>query len=546
MEKRFRWSYYLVIALLLLPWIANGIYAESSPLYLDSIFTFGAGAKLYLTGHHSTTFMLYGLINPYILERFLVSGLGPDAPVALRLTQLLYVFGAMWLCGCCVNQIVTEQTRKRSILTTFMVMLSSTVLLRESLEVVPEPGLLLSLALLMYAALKPHTKYYSAELLAGFSIGLMTGFRPVGFLLAIPFFLILPDKFSGESGAKTWRWGLLTTACLIPVLMSVRDAVPFTGLVTTVTILFCVWTVLFLILDIVKGKWKVWAGNAVAVITAIAVIYAFFPQYFNHFDIMLEQINSYHTQRENPVGSIPGLLWNLLISLAYLVIAFPGPLGFAGILVFLGMLFRQRQLAGGRTILLVFAGLMPFVLTVCRNTNYQSRYLIPVSAFFAVISAIGFLRIADQRKFHVLLLVPLLLSVTQLGETLLNMSSAGSILTTLRELSDHPPGTVTVLNIGPCTPDYYDEIDPVFYPLIPYVSPCYHRASPLNSMYCVSFGELPEGFIHVSSNGYIDMENEMMIRNSENKRWSGFISAVHKPHLWRNWGISILGVRADG
>lgn len=61
-------------------WVLVFANSFNLPLYLDSLFTIGAGAKLADQGHFSDTFMLYGLVNPYILEALLFFKLGALAP----------------------------------------------------------------------------------------------------------------------------------------------------------------------------------------------------------------------------------------------------------------------------------------------------------------------------------------------------------------------------------------------------------------------------------------------------------------------------------
>jgi len=69
-------------------WLVNSWHVVRNPLYIDSFFTLGAGVKLFLQGHSESTFMLYGLINPYALEGLMKLVPGPEATTLLSLLQV--------------------------------------------------------------------------------------------------------------------------------------------------------------------------------------------------------------------------------------------------------------------------------------------------------------------------------------------------------------------------------------------------------------------------------------------------------------------------
>ena len=391
-------------------------------------------------------------------------------------------------------------------------MLSSTVLLRESLEPLPETGLGFSVALVAYLLFRRFRRDWVQDILLGLTVALMIGFRPVAFILALPVFIALPERTAGRSAASIWRWVLLAGAVLIPLLMSAGDDTDIRPAVLTTAAIIAVSALAGFVNDVVKGNWRIWRGYLLISASALIAAYLLYPHYFKYFDDLMAQIDKYHTQVENPIGSLEGVLWNLLVSVGYLAVAFPGPFSLVGILVAVPFLFKTKPGPLSRKLSLLLLGLLPYVLTVCRNDNLQPRYLISIMPVFFIISALGLMFAVRYSRLSWLLLLPLSLSMFQLGEAMTIVPASAGMPAVLRELSHMPPQPVTVLSFGSCTPDYYQESDPVFYPVAPYIPPVYHVASPEQATYCVSFRDLPPGFEPIVQYGYIDEETNLHIR----------------------------------
>ena len=522
-------------------WIVNSFLIVTQPIYMDSFFTIGAGAKLFFEGHSAPTFMLYGLINPFILEGLLNCGFGPSAPFMLRFFQLLMGLGTILFLGLSLKRMLERVPLILCVATSAFTVLSSTALMKEFLEPVPETGMAFTVSMMIYLMLRYKPGFLN-NVIAGGTIALLIGFRPTAFPLSIPVFFILYDKRYDTAG-NHWRWLLLTVSLLIPLILAFPSLQLWSDQIRHIVLLFLLLTVLMAVKDIAKGNHAVWIRFLTILTTSAVVIFIAFPHYINHWEELLRQINDYHVSREYPIADLGDFTTCLACSLVYLIVVFPGPLAAIGFLAGAGFVARERESFPQSRILLSFAlGLLPFLLIACRNNNFQSRYLIPLLPIFLLFASWGILRLLQNRYFSLLLILPFLLSTFQLAEGIHN-DQRGGTLTALKDLSELPPAPVTVFNFNVCCPEYYADTDPVFYPILPFVSPVFHRASIEEAHYCIALGDLPEGFEVLNSYGQTVEEHRTEMRNSKNKAWTDLSIILRAPYTWRDWGITTLGVK---
>ncbi len=527
-----------VLALLSL-WLINSFHIFAQPIYYDSFYTIGAGAKLFMEGHSSSTFMLYGLINPFFLEWLLNSGLAESAPFILRLFQQLITFGIITVLGLCLQQFFEAKSFSRTLPLAALALLSSTIMLKESLEPTPEIGLSLTVSLMIYLLIKykPCLKY---NLLLGFVLALFVGFRPVGMILAIPIFLVLPEKHKSSFAGRYWKWVFLSITAIIPLSLGFPEVLSFNPLF--LPILLVGTTLVCVIMDIRDGSSRIWLSYLTILLTAVLVVLLFFPHYVKHWSELLRQINDYHISREVPVNDLNIFLSSLGLTIMYLLLVFPGPLAAIGFLSAVCYSIREKYFPHRKLLWTIAIGFLPFLITTCRNLNMQSRYLIPLSPLVFLVAAFGIRKLLTNKIFALLLAIPLIVSAFQLAEAV-QYGKKGGMLLALKELSSMPPGLVTVMNLEVCTPEYYDETDPVFYPILPFVSQIYHSASHLNAEYCISYGELPDNFEVYKKFGYRNEERSVEIRNSNNPELTDFKQYLCEPFVWKHWTIALLGVR---
>lgn len=523
-------------------WLTNALYINQQPLYIDSFFTVGAGAKLFIHGHGAETFMLYGLINPFLLEGLLNAGLGSTSPAILRLAQMLMTLATVVVTALSLKALLPGKNLKTRLTAVAVTMLSSTVLMRESLEPLPETGLAFCIALSALIILRCR-KGFLLDISSGVVLALLTGFRPVAFIMAIPVLLVIPGKYYARSAAGIWKWALLAVSITVPVLMGLSESISEGNTILIIGIAFAALTLTALITDVLRGKGRVWLSYLIILGTAVLLIILFFPHYFNHWDELMRQIADYHFARETPVGDAGELFSNIGISLAYLAIAFPGILAAVGAAGGLGFALREKKLPEMKHIALIALGLLPFLITSCRNENYQPRYLIPLLPITFLFAGWGISRLLESRKFRLLLLIPFFITVFQLGQAIDLTGRRGGMITALRKLESMPPRLVSVYNMSMCVPEYYADSRPVFYPIIPYINLTRHVASPEQAYYCIAYKELPAGFVQTDEFGYTARDIALELRNADNGRLAVCTSILHRPYLWRQWGRALIGVR---
>lgn len=527
----------IFLACFTLIWIHMLTESFNLSLYYDSLFTIGSGAKLADQGHFSSTFMLYGLINPFVLEALLLMNQGSSAPYLLRLLQLIIAATGCVFAAKTVSRYGEYRKRKSAFLTVVAVFLSSSVIMIESLELTPENLSLCIFSILIYqlTVYKPSKRH---SILLGFTVALLAGSRPTAIILAFPVFLVIPDFAAAASCLrKYWRWVFLAViSCAVP-LTAFSDVVSETelGFVVLPALLFV--TVLSFLCDRRKGNLRVWKELGLTVVSFLVFLLLLFPQYFLHFKELIRQVNQYHLDIEMRCISITQMANYVLYGFLYITITFPGPFAATGIFTAMGLIFSKRKVGNlnYHRLSLIALGVVPFLLTVVRNDNFQPRYLIPMLGIVLVVASIGISYLL-RSKLKYLLIIPFLLSSYQLIEIVQNKTN-GSFLNAFHDLSRMEKGTVNAQDIGPCQPHYYGDAVSTFYPLLPYFSKDMHSMNRSTSRYVLSFAPPAAGYDIVGSYGNDLTGRNRLIRDSRYPQWVDFAILTGNTWMWRESAV---------
>ncbi|NOQ22276.1 MAG: hypothetical protein GQ565_06465 [Candidatus Aegiribacteria sp.] len=532
----------IYVFLLLVLWVAVTISSFNLPIYLDSLFTVGAGARLAHHGHFSGTFMLYGLVNAYILEAFLALKLGALAPYLLRLVQFLMALtGFFFLCRG-FSSLDKKHSVHLSFFSAVAVVLSSAVILIESFEPTPENAMLFAINILFYcmAVYKPSRKH---AIITGVVLALMVGTRPTALILGLPVLLIIPEHFSDRAYAKkTLRWFILAVFSGAVILAAFPQIVSIEAIAIITAILVFPATLFSIIHDIRNDCFRVWNHLLMSLVSFILSLLILFPNYFLHFPELIRQVQEFHIEREVPCGSLSILAKNIFYSFMYLTIAFPGPFAATGFFTAIGLFFSKRRSPDCRMLLLFVLGTVPFLFLACRNDNFQSRYLIPLMGVVFVVASIGLRYILSVRKLRILLLIPFLISSYQIFE-IVQYKTQGGILNAFYDLNLQDNVTVLPLNIGPCWPGYYSQEDNICWPLMPYVESHLPEWNSEGARYSVSFSPLPDEYEILGVYGTDNSHRFRTIRMSDHPGWTTLFTLIREPWTWRGWNVAYLGVR---
>ncbi|MCK5130871.1 MAG: hypothetical protein KAR40_01800 [Candidatus Sabulitectum sp.] len=486
--------------------------------------------------------MLYGLINPYILETLLNLKLGPLAPYVLRLVQFLIAITGFIFLSLAVSHGKKNTQLRFSFFSTIVVVLSSTVILIESFEPTPENITLCIMNILFYlmTIYKPDKRQ---GILIGLILAFLAGTRPTALLLALPVFLVITGHSPAKSYARRyWRWVVLVVISCIALLTAFPEIISVgkLGLIAIPILLYV--TLISFIHDRKNGYIGVWKELLLIVVSSCVLLPILFPNYFLHFKELLRQVNQYHLEVEFPCDSIPLMTKNIFYSLLYITIVFPGSFAATGFFTAVGLFISKRkaEYSNYRTLALFAVGIVPFILIVIRNDNFQSRYLIPVMGLIFAVASIG-IRYLLKSKLKYLLLIPFLVSSFQLYE-IVHHKTNGGVLNAFYDLSMKEQGTINAQDIGPCHPHYYGNSGNSFYPLLPYVSSNWHIMNSQSTFYFISFNMPPTGFDVIGTYGNDLRDRARQVRNSNYPGWAEIIYLTGKPWIWRGWSVAYFAI----
>ncbi|MCD4701138.1 MAG: hypothetical protein K8S24_04695 [Candidatus Aegiribacteria sp.] len=535
-------SHLFYIFVLIILWVAVAVRSFNLPIYFDSLFTIGAGARLAHHGHFSGTFMLYGLVNAYILEIFLALKMGALAPFLLRIMQLILALtGFFFLCRG-FSLFDENHSNRLRFFSAAAVVLSSAVILIESFEPTPENAMLFAVNILFYrmAVYRASRKH---AIITGVVLALMVGTRPTSMILWLPVLLIIPEHFSERAYAKKiWRWCILSVFSVAVTLTGFPQLISVEAIAIITAILVFTITLLSIIHDIRNDCFGVWNHFLIILISSSVSLVVLFPNYFLHISDLIGQIKHVHLAVEFPGGSPFILAKHIFYSFMYLTIAFPGPFAATGFFAAIGLFLSKRRSPNCRMLLLFTLGTVPFLILACRNDNFQSRYLIPLMGVVFVVASIGLLYILSIRKLRILLLIPFLVSAYQIYE-IVQYKTQGGILNAFYDLSLQEDATVLLFGMGTCWPDYYSQEDNICWLLMPYVESHLPEWNSEDARYFVSFSPPPDQYEILGIYGTDDSYRAEMIRMSGHPDWISLLVLIREPWTWRDWDVAYLGVQ---
>jgi len=526
-----------LVGVLFVLWLLVLVNSFHLPVYLDSLFTIGAGARLAEDGILSPTFMLYGLINPYILYLFLRADLGAWAPYLLRIVQFIVAISGYVVLSLVASSATHGSSRRLSNLSALVAIFGSAVILIESFELTPEIVTFSVFCAMIYLMLnyKPNKVY---PVLTGLFIALLVGARPTGIVIAIPVFLNVTEHYAPNTYAnKYWRWLLLAVASVAALLSAFPGIVSTYILSISVLVLLLPATLVMCVIDVKRGYADVWKGMLQIVVSFCVFLLLLFPGYIINYHELVRQIIQYHIELEVQNGTIQSMVQNILLILLNVTIAFAGPLAAIGFFTSVGV-FMLRGNRGNmmmRTVMLFAIGVIPFVIIMARNDNLQTRYAIPLMPLVFAVSSLGIKYIVES-KIKYLIIIPFLISSYQIYEVVHNKTDGG-VLNAFYDLGESEEYSINVETIGPCDAHYYGGKSGTPYPLLPYTSGTLHDADAGSVIYEVSFNVPPPSHTLFRTYGCDYHARNYLIRGSRHPGWAGFVYLVGRPWVWRGWGI---------
>ncbi len=454
---------WIVPAVLALPWILSAIGFRSLHLYGDSIFTVGAGVRMACMGHNCRTFMLYGLINPGLLEGLIRAGIGTAAPHILRLIQAAAAFLGMYGLALALRRL-RPGTGRNVFPLVLIPFLASPVFLVESFELTPEIMMFTGLSWLLLFSLEFDGSLKGTLKLAAVMAAL-AGARPTAVLLWAPAFLTACGFHRGSALEKVWRWVFLGTTVIMLLSISfissetsetILGLVPVTLIVLTGTALPAFLT------DLKNRRAQGWRTALLLPVSAVLFTLLLFPSYLINLPWLLQQVELFHIQREVPAGAVQVIAENAALGGANLAVLFPGLPGSIGLFTAIGMLVRKRGFARqspAARLLPFMGGLLPFFISAVRYENLQSRYLVPLMPLVFLASAEGIRFLMGRRITALAMVPPMLFALFSLGETL-HHRTRGGILNAFDRLESAQARTWTCAEIFPASPGYYSPPPP--------------------------------------------------------------------------------------
>lgn len=535
--------FFLIMALSI-PWLHSLMNLRHLQLYADSLFTIGAGARLAALGSYSQTFMLYGLVNPCLLNLLLTLGAGGEAVFALRGVQLSLAF--LGILGLLLTLKQIDRNGQAGFSYSSMLLLAflgSPVFLVESFELTPEISMFAAVSWLLFASLRYDGSFRGGAFLAAI-MAVTAGTRPSAVVFWIPALVSACSQYHGSALKRHWRWAL----CAVPFLALCASAVlPSAGLRMTVIsagILMGSISISAFINDLRRGHSRYWYKLLYVVTAAMLMTVILFPSYIMHYRLLISQVIEFHLSRETPLDSMLGIASNGLLGAANIFLLFPGFPASLGISIVIARMagrngFERHMF---RKTCPFVAGLLVFVLSAIRYENFQPRYLIPAMPLVFLFASAGIGYVARQKRFSVLILVPVALATVSLWETSIHRRS-GSILNAMHDANDGINRTVCLWQVFPSSPCYYSLEDAVHWPAKPFIGSmelvCPESFSESDAI--VSYGLPPPGYRVVNSWGETNSMAEVL-RRSDSPGWAELWFMLAKPWVWRSWGIAYLSV----
>ncbi len=446
------------------------------PCYMDVVYSFGSGVKLYQEGHFSNTMMLYGLLNPYVVEGLLRLGAGTGSFILARHAQGFWlILAALGIAGS-LRALLNDRISRIAAALAGMSILVSVPASIELLDVRPENPAMAGMALLMWGVLSRRDSKHQSLLVVAASV-LLIGARPSNVILIGP--------------------AVVLAACRVLDRKSYRDS-----------LLARMRTPLL------------WAGGTLL----FSII--LYPSYFIHYSSLLDQLREFYWQRSPHSISISLAALNALLTSGYLLLAFPGPVHAAGISVFAARSIRSGKL--DRRLFPLLAGLLPFLLAFLSDENYQPRHMTPLIPVLVTISVLGFHHLlrSGRALFTSAIIILGAVSVTEHAD-LLGRKFGGGLLDVLDYIA-----WTRIAPVGGegefFAPRMYESTADVCYPLAPFC-----QTTSGSGGFLVTDRVRPERLVF-SSGSDTDWTRE--VRAFANPGMGSLIIQLRSPWTWRSWG----------
>lgn len=454
-----------------------GLVAHSSmlPTYMDSFYSFGAGAKLAYTGHFSDTFMLHGLLNSYLVETIIRAGAAGQSYILARQAQAIWA--AITLLGVygSLRSLLGDRLSRCTTLLAASTMFLSTMTTIELLDIRPECPSMAGVSLLLWVCLSRYNR--ATPVFMGLVLAMLTAARPTNFLLFFPAVSVsFSDGLSGRIST-----GTLTRTLVI------------------------------------------------AVITCCLVLITLFPGYLVHAGSLVRQFEVFFRSRYPRTMDAGILLFNAALTAGYLWLAISGLFHALGLSVFLASIpGRHQGLARLRAFLV---GTLPFILSTCLYSNFQSRYLLPIAPVLFVCSIMGYS--ALSRRGRILFLAGAAatgLVACYQGYEIWARKMAGGIADLLRTASEMHASAVSGYDESLRGETYGNPGDPPW-PLLPFVS--VDDPDRRLELY-ISDTKTREGYRIQDSTGVVSPAN-LEIKRSPNPGLTNLFVLIREPWNWRSW-----------
>ena len=512
-------------------------------VYYDEIFTLGSGCRLFEMGHFSKTFMLYGLLNTYLIELAGIVGLLGYALEAAKGFQILIALSAAVAVGKTLRTLFPRRGfRLENMAIAVIVLFGSPLLIIEYSTALPATGMIAGLAWTGYLVVSFRWTRGKAAAL-GLVTAFLLGCRPTSLVFLPAILLALSRKVPSDSSLHLWRTRICWLIVVVSLYLFLAPAhLPRLVVLIIGGILGLVLTLEALARDLRRGLRHHWRILLIWLAVAAVCTMLLFPHYVLHMNELLRQIDSLGPMRFS-IGSVAARAGDLAIALLLVSIIMPGP-AIALALVFAVLLLASRRYSHRLSVFLYLGfGLILYLAVVLGVTGLNQWYLMPLLSWISVLAGIGIKWILQQdRRLWAIGLLSLL-SIS-LGFQLIALHEMGGchFARMLRYARNNGVHNLSAEG-GAFIPASYSLEDSVSWPLLPAMGRAgaagHHDCE--DARYLAVFGEPPSGWTPIAEFGIKGTEwEDFRIRDSGNGKWGPAWLLAGHPELWRHWAPVVL------